>query len=89
MLVPVRINQKLYCLPHPPGKTCVLLQRLSEDGPEEGGGAGEEAADWSGRDQPQGGDRGGAERRQVHVLQRTHQEPGCRRELPLLHHRSQ
>lgn len=66
-----------------------IVAEVSKDGPEEGGGAGEEAPDWSRRDKPQSGDRGGAERRQVHVLQRTHQEPGCRRELPLLHHRSQ
>lgn len=80
MLVPVSsgsIRSFIVCRIHLV-RLVVLLQRLSEDGPEEGGGAGEEAADWSGRDQPQGGDRGGAERRQVHVLQRTHQEPGCR-----------
>ena len=66
---------------------CTILICLSDAAQEEGGG-GEASADRPSGHEPALRHRGSAQRGQVHLLQRAHQDAdGRRRELPLLHHR--
>ena len=84
-----RTLRSIFHLFLPLSNYCALPFIFSDAAQKEGRGRGEARADRASWHEPAVRHRRSAQRGEVHLLQRAHQDAdSCRRKLPILHHRS-